>query len=476
MISLPSHFLVTHHTQFVGSQSTFFAFVGNEHDGTKFIVTALTQGASKIVVQDGTLLAPHILEKIEQCRAELIFSSELRKDFAYACAQAYNFPADKLTIIGITGTKGKTTTTLLCAHLLRASGLRVAHLSSVYNAIMDTHLSTTLTTQHADYLHAFFATCVENQITHVVMEVAAQALSLHRTLGIVFSSIIFTNFSHEHGEFYVTQEDYFNAKCKIFDQLKKDGTLILNDDDPKTPSITSILKNNESVITFGKNEKCTFRWEAQASDFKWLHGLMHHKNNCLSFKSSTLCGQYNIANVCAAYAATTDYMKFHAVEFAQAVETFKGVAGRCERFTTKSGIHICIDHAHTPSSFESILSTLRPLTHNLIAVFGCGGERDREKRPMMTQIADTYAHTIYITSDNPRSEFFKNIASDMLHGNDITDKLILIDDRQEAISHALSHASSGSIIALLGKGCEEYQIIGSEKIPFSERSIIAAYL
>ncbi|MFC1845617.1 Mur ligase family protein, partial [Candidatus Dependentiae bacterium] len=218
---MPKTFPVACHTSRVGPGSTFVAIKGEKHDGISYISRALASGASTIAIQQDVNLSDDVLKDIERAGASLQRVSNTRKALATLSAQAHGNPAQQLRIIGVTGTKGKSSTVFMLEHILQRAGYKTALLSSVYNKIGDEITSSSLTTEHPDYLHGFFALCVDAGIEFVVMEVAAQALSLHRVEGIEFDGVLFTNFAKEHGEFYKDLDSYFDAKRLLFGQLKQ---------------------------------------------------------------------------------------------------------------------------------------------------------------------------------------------------------------------------------------------------------------
>ena len=232
-ITLPTLWPVSCHTNTIGKNSTFVAIKGQKQDGINFIPLALQKGATTIVAEHTADIPAEILKEIELAQAHLEFVPDARRALAFRAAKAWNYPAKKLKIIAITGTKGKTTTAWLLHHILDSAGNKAALLSSVKNKIGQQEFATELTTQHPDYLHAFFHACVNADMEYVVMEVAAQALSLHRTAGLEFDGIIFTNFAQAHGEFYNSVEEYYAAKVAIFKQVKAGVPMVINADDAK---------------------------------------------------------------------------------------------------------------------------------------------------------------------------------------------------------------------------------------------------
>ena len=439
---------VTCHTDYVGPGSTFVAIKGVHMNGIDYIPLALEKGATKIVVDQ------------DVDYEDAIRVSSARKALAELSAQAYGYPANNLKIVGITGTKGKTTTAFLAEHILKVSGHKTALISTVVNRIGDTTYATQLTTPQPDYLHAFFDQCRKEEVEYVIMEVAAQALTLHRVDTILFDRIVFTNFSQEHGEFYTIQAEYFRAKCQLFNHLK--GKAIINIDD-------KMLQGFGEAITISMVAG-DFVGSITASS---LDGLTMKVNDQVIVAPS-LIGSFSGYNVLAATAVAKSYgIPLHSI--ARACATFGRVPGRLERYALPNQSVAFIDTAHTPASFEALLSTLRPLSPHLIVVFGAGGDRDKVKRPLMGAIAERYADQVILTDDNPRSEDLVAIINDIcagMNGSRVVKRL----DREEAIRYAYACTRSGSIVALLGKGPVEYQHIGDRKIPFSESKILRSII
>ena len=469
--SIPKTFPVACHSDYVEPGGTFVAIKGMTMDGLDYIDAALRRGAKTIVVQEQTILSEALEQAIQHHQAQLERVRDPRQALAQLSADALGHPAQSLKIIGVTGTKGKTTTTFILEYLLKQLGYKTALLSSVKNRIRQHEFSTHLTTQHPDYLHIFFKMCIEQGVEWVVMEVAAQAATLYRVEGITFDALIFTNFSNEHAEFYSSPLDYFNAKKSLIKHLKASAPLILNADD-------TALKELESTHSF-------FFGLNQTTESRSLHiTSLGNANQGLHFKISTgttqyigsspaLLGAFNLSNIAAATSCL--YALDIPLEAANTFLTsFPGVPGRLNQYQLPNGARAIIDHAHNPSSFQAVLTTLRSLTTHLIVVFGAGGNRDTSKRPIMGTIAASYADFIVLTSDNPRSEdpsviiqaIQKGIPEDKQHA-------VYIElDRSQAIHYAYAQSRANSIIALLGKGCEDYQVIGNTKIPFCEATII----
>lgn len=473
-ISMPLIYKVACHTDHIGQGSTFVAIKGMKDDGVQHIKTALAKGATKIVVEHGARIPAQVLQQITDSYIELRYVNSARAALAQLSAQALGNPANSLRIVSITGTKGKTTSSFLLEHVLRSSGLRTALLSTVKNKILDQDMPTNLTTQHPDYLHNFFALCVQNSIDIVVMEVAAQATSLHRVDGIAFDGLIFTNFAQEHGEFYPTMDDYFEAKVAIAEQVKPGAPLLLNSDDQRVAELTQ--RFNKALLFGIENESSLYHASVIKNELDLLTIKIHATQyNDFLVNCSSLVGDYNAYNILGVASLCLELgLTPHAV--AAGIASFTMVPGRLERYQLPNGASCFIDYAHNPSSYQAVLSMVRSMTSQLIVLFGCGGERDKTKRPIMGAIAAELADLVVLTSDNPRSENAHDILNDILAGiePDKRHKVICELDREAAIKMAYTKSQAGSVIMLLGKGPDEYQLIGSQKLFFSEKNIVRA--
>ncbi len=467
LLSMPKIFPVTCHTDFVGQNSIFVAIQGYADNGINYIKSAIEKGARTIVVHQTVLLPDDLCSIIQECNVTVQRVDNTRKALAQLSAQAAGFPARQLKIIGITGTKGKTTTSFLLEHILRCTGYKTALISSAQNKMNGTVFPASLTTPQPDYLQQFLKLCVDQGVEYVIMEVAAQALTLHRVEGITFCGIIFTNFSHEHLEFYPDLDNYFRAKCLIFNQATDDAPILINNDNEYC---MSLLEQHSHMMSFGFNSTENIYHGKLLTDAIASIKLQLREYH---FACHSLFGTYNGYNVLAA-ASMALALRISPDDISRAFETFAGVPGRLQEHVLPNGARCFIDYAHNPESFHAVLSTLRALTSQLIVVFGAGGGRDKSKRPMMGCIAAEIADIVMITSDNPRLEDAATIANDIIGDipQSLTHKIIQELDRKKAIEYAYQLSDQDSIIALLGKGPDEYQIIGTTKHYFSERSIV----
>jgi UDP-N-acetylmuramyl-tripeptide synthetase len=453
-------FPVTSHTDHVGPNTTFVVVAGMKEHGAQYIALALEKGANTIVIEHNCKVEQDIIDLIAKHAAKLEYVENARKALAELSAQAHNYPAQKLKIIGITATKGKTTTAFLTEHAIAQAGYKTALLSSVHNKINGTILKTTLTTRQPDYLHAFFAECVRQGVEYVVMEVAAQAISLYRVHGIAFDALIFMNFAQEHAEFYASYDDYFDAKAAIIQYAKPNAPILLCANDARIAALAAQCNN---PILYQQSANSTH---------DSLQGLLLNYDT-IQYKCPVLCGTYNINNIVAAL----EIIKALQIPISYRVfENFPGVPGRLTKYVMPNGCTIFLDYAHNPSSYEALLSTLRKYTSDLIVIFGCGGGKDPLKRPVMGNIAAQYADKIMLTSDNPRYEDPAAIIEAIQKGIAPSDrhKVQVELDRSKAIQKAYDISTHQSIIAILGKGLEEYQEIQGIKLYYCDAQEVIA--
>lgn len=463
---MPTIYPVTAHTQHVGPGSTFIAINGFKEDGVHFIPEALQRGATTIVVAEDAEIPAMIHDAIHTAHAELISVANTRKALAELSAAAAGYPARQLNIIGFTGTKGKTTSVYLLEHMLRLNGFKTARITGVSNMICGQELSASLTTPQPDYLHQFLKLCIEQGVTHVVMEAAAQALSLHRVDTIYFDAAIFTNLGREHFELYQTMEEYYAIKRRIFEHTYPTSLCLVNSADHWTREVADSTNTIKRYgIDCGDNAY-------QGTDIT-THPVASCVRHGVRITCPTLMGLYNVQNLLGAILIAERY-GISGEQINHALASFGSIPGRMERYRLPKDVTAIIDYAHNPSSYEALLSTLRPLTDNLIVLFGASGTRDKGKRPLMGAIAAQFADQIILTSDNPGPEDPMHIIACIKAGIPVEKQNNVIEepDRAKAIERAYALATSGTIIALLGKGPDEYQIIQGQKYSFSERNIL----
>jgi len=472
-IELPKIYPVTSHTDKVGAGTTFVAIPGTKDDGNRYIQLALEKGATKIVVQDKAQVSHELLEQMVVTGVQLVYVDNCRRVLAELIAQALDYPAKKLKIIGITGTKGKTSTSYMIHHVLTQLGRKVALISTAEKLIGSTIVAMDLTTPLPEHLHMFFDLCVQNDIEYVVMEVSAQSLTLHRVQGLEFEAGAFTNFSLEHLEFYETMQEYLDAKLEFFPMVKQQKNIFINFDDP---SGHAIVRNNPRFTSYSLEDKKA-TWYAWTTLHTGSIELAVKEDENIYTLRANLVGRFNAYNLFVASLIVHSF-GFGFDQIAQALQTLSQIPGRMEQYPLKNGATCFLDYAHNPSSYEAVLSTLRLMTQHLIVVFGAGGARDKSKRPMMGAIVEKYSDVAIVTSDNPRKESAAMIADDIVAGFTGDQKFQHIRElnRTTAIEKAYEISKPGSVIAVLGKGRDEYQIIGDLTFSFKERAIIRPFM
>lgn len=472
-IELPKIYPVTSHTDNVGAGTTFVAIPGTKDDGSRYIRLALEKGATKIVVQQEVKVPDDLLELMVSNGVSLVYVENCRRELAELIAQALDYPAKKLKIIGVTGTKGKTSTSYMIHHLLTQQGKKVALISTAEKLIGSSLVTMDLTTPLPEHLHMFFDLCVQHHVEYVVMEVSAQSLTLYRVHGLEFDAGAFTNFSLEHLEFYQSMQEYLDAKLQFFSMIKQTKNMFINFDDP---SGRKIARECPQFSSYSLEDK-------SASFYAWTTLKVGSLELALKYDEAVYALQANLVGKFNAYNLLVASLIVHSLGFdfraiEMAAQTLPQIPGRMEQYPLKNGATCFIDYAHNPSSFEAVLSTLRLMTSDLIVVFGAGGARDKSKRPMMGAIVEKYCDFAIVTSDNPRNESAAAIADDIVAGFTGTPNFQHVRElnRTKAIELAYEMSKPGSVIAVLGKGRDEYQIVGHLTFPFKERAIIRPFM
>ncbi len=445
--------------------SVFVCIVGFETDGHKYIDAAVNQGATALVVQNGAQI-PDIKDGIT-----VVYSDDTRKMLAGMSAAFFDHPEKKLKCIGVTGTNGKTTATTLIKSILEFEEKKVGLIGTNANIINGRILESERTTPESYELYELFSEMVEEGVEYVVMEVSSHSLELSRVCGIKFCVSAFTNLSQDHLDFHETMDNYKRAKMKLFQ--KSDIGVINIDDSAGEEYIKSV---NCDVLSYGIEKDA----DMKASEIKIsARGVIFNINyEGENYKVRLgIPGKFSVYNALTAIGCVVKA----GIPINRAVEalTFaKGVMGRCETVYTNTDYTVIIDYAHTPDGLENIISTVKEFCEGrVVTLFGCGGDRDRTKRPIMGKVAGSLSDFCVVTSDNPRTENPAAIIDDVLEGVKETDcEYEVIENRREAIFYALKNARRGDCIILAGKGHETYQIVGKEKRHFDEREIVAECL
>jgi len=455
---------LTQDSRQVSEGSVFIAVRGLQVDGHMFIENAISKGASTIICED-----VYYTEEKDVCVLEV----ESTRELVGPLAQAFEgYPAKKLILIGVTGTNGKTTVATLTYQALRKLGARPSLLGTVGKRIHDEVLESLLTTSDPIELARDMSRMVEADSSHLVMEVSSHALDQQRVAGLGFKVAGFTNLSHDHLDYHDTLDDYAEAKKKLFDTLKEDATAIVNGDDPHAPYMLEDCPAAKVRFSFRKklDVECKILYSGSDGMRLSVEGTKF---------SSPLIGNFNASNVALAFLVCRA-LGYEKRDVAAAIESARGAAGRLERVQPDNERHggplVLVDYAHTPDALANVLSTLRDLKtkkQKLHVVFGCGGDRDRTKRPKMAAVAEEYADEITVTSDNPRNEDPDAIIDQIMAGfnKETAPAVSRITDRQDAIETAIRKADADSIVLIAGKGHETYQEIGGERHEFDDRKI-----
>ena len=460
---------LTFRSQDVRPGFVFFALKGANADGNAFIPDALTRGAVLIVSQQtpqSPLPVPFYL------------SNDIDKDMADAAYEFYGQPSNSLKMIGVTGTKGKTSIAYLLESIFTTAGQKVGALGTVSYRIGGRKIcDAPNTTPAALPLFNLLAKMKKENCQTVVMEVSSHALELQRVRHIWYDTAIFTNLQRDHLDFHHTFENYFNAKVKLFDNVadpqnpKTNRTAVINADDSYGQKLISILQNRVRVVTFGLEQKADFRAThirefLTHTEFE-VNGIKAHIN---------LLGKHNVYNALAAWAAASAN-GIPTEQIIQGLAALSGVPGRMERINAGQDFFAFVDFAYTNESLQRAFATVAPFKKGKIfVVFGCGGQRDRTKRPLMGRTACSQADYVFLTNDNPRCEDPKQIFNDILAGMEGYTNYEIVPDRAEAIRRALNTAQKDDIVIVAGKGHENYQLVGTEKRHFSDQEVIQEFL
>ena len=439
----------------------FVAMTGYETDGHKFIPSAVEWGAACVLCER----AP------EGVKIPYVRVASTRKALADVGCNYYGHPADAMTMVGVTGTNGKTSTTYLLKDVLeKAAGAKVGLIGTNQNMIGTEILHTERTTPESFELQGLLRQMADAGCTHVVMEVSSHALCLERVRGIRYAVGIFTNLTQDHLDFHGTMEAYCDAKAILF---RRCDVGVCNADDPWCARLLQDAACR--IVTFGE-QRGDLRAEniqlcADGIAFTAREGEIS-VNIAVAIPGGFMV--YNTLGVLAAAKA----LGISYEESAKVLAATAHVKGRVEPVPTDGDYTILIDYAHTPDALENVLTAVRGFARGrVVALFGCGGDRDRTKRPQMGRIAAERADFVVVTSDNPRTEEPGAIIQDILEGMTHTDTpYVVVENRVEAIHYAIDHAQSGDVIVLAGKGHEDYQVIGHEKHHLDEREVVAEYL
>lgn len=452
---------VTFDSRQVKKDSLFIATRGTAVDGHQFIEKAIENGAAAIVCEE----LPAV-QKENVTYVKVLNSAEA---LGYIACNFHDNPSEKLKLVGVTGTNGKTTTVTLLFNLFRGLGYNVGLLSTVENKINNTIIPSTHTTPDALTLNELLANMVEQGCQYAFMEVSSHAIIQHRITGIHFAGGAFSNITHDHLDYHITFDEYIRAKKLFFDNLPDDAFALTNKDDRN--GLVMLQNTKAKKYTYGLKSIADFKCRVVENH---LNGLLLNIDNQEVWVK--LIGSFNAYNVLVVY-AVSQLLKQDKVQVLTTLSNLNSVEGRFQYIKSKNGIVAIIDYAHTPDALKNVLETIKDIrtgNEQVITLVGCGGDRDAAKRPIMAQIACEYSNKVVLTSDNPRSENPEDILNQMEVGINPVDakKTLRISDRKEAIKTAVAFAKEGDIILIAGKGHEKYQEIKGVKYPFDDFEIV----
>ncbi len=454
----------------VQKNSLFVAIKGFKTDGHKFLQDAINKGAIGVVVEDYKSIPD---ELITHSQIAKILVKDGRKALAELSKGFYKNPTDKLKLIGITGTNGKTTTAFILKNILQNAGYKTGLVGTIANYVGDQKIDSKLTTPEANDLNKFFYEMIESGCSYAVMEVSSHSLVLNRVHGLNFSVGIFSNITSDHLDFHQTFDEYLKAKKILFDGLSSESVAVINSDEVSSKEI--VKDSKAKIITYGMADNSDYKINNIKYD---LHGtdftITHNKNE---FKIHTsLIGTFNAYNVTSAF-TTAHSLGIDAQIIVDGIKSSPQVSGRFEVLGNWKK-KVIVDYSHTSDSLEKALLAVREIVkdrNQVVTVFGCGGDRDKTKRPVMGKIASELSDKVFVTSDNPRTENPFEIIEDIKKGISKSNYEVE-ENREAAIAKAIHSSDDDAVILIAGKGHENYQEINGVRSHFSDQEVALKYL
>jgi UDP-N-acetylmuramoyl-L-alanyl-D-glutamate--2,6-diaminopimelate ligase len=442
----------------------FVARAGTKTDGARFLADAKARGAVAAVVQN----------PISDCSLPQIVVPDVNQAASILANAFFDRPDRAVRVLGITGTNGKTTTTYLLRHLLGKVGVRCGMVGTVEIDDGTSQCEAEMTTPSATQIAQLLAGMRDNGCRACAMEVSSHALDQGRTAGVRFAGAAFTNLTGDHLDYHKTMDQYAAAKAKLFASLDQSAVAAVNDDDPYTPRM--IEDCGARILRFGFNESADYRAMMPAITAAGTHFILRTPDGQTEV-SMKLIGRHNIENALAAATLAGEVFGLTVHQIASGLRDALGAPGRLQPVLCGQPFAVLVDYAHTDDALENVLTALRPLTRGKLRVlFGCGGDRDRTKRPRMARCAEKFADVVYVTSDNPRTENPAAIIDEIVTGLTRSKPAMVELDRHKAIERILGDARDGDVVLLAGKGHENYQIVGTEKRHFDDAEEARAFL
>lgn len=456
---------ITCDSRYVRPGVLFVAVAGPQQEGHRYIQKALQKRAAAIIL-DNRLFLPSPSSKIP-----VILVRDSRAALKVLADVFFGYPYSEVRTVGITGTNGKTTITYLIRSILRANRTKSGVIGTIGYQVKGVNKPLSNTTPGVLELHRLFREMRDAGNRYVVMEVSSHALDQDRVEGIIFKAAVFTNLTQDHLDYHNNMEAYFLAKQKLFTRhADKSTALIINQDDPFGRRLLKILKGQKWSYGFSSGadihaERYDLSEKGSQITIKTGRGRL--------FLSAKLVGKHNVSNILAAVAfGVSQGVKLSVIK--KGIEAVRAVPGRLDRIDSRKGFSVFVDYAHTDDALKNVLESLAAIVHNgrIITVFGCGGDRDKGKRPKMGRVATSLSDYCFVTSDNPRSEKPQRIVRDIVRG--IIRKNFEVElDRSKAIQKAVNMARSGDVVLVAGKGHETYQVIGSKILPFNDKAVVS---
>lgn len=481
--TLYGQMVVTHDIEVHGIQydsrkiergDVFVALRGTEQDGHRFIAGAVERGAKVAVLEDDGAMPDSYFMHAGVVK---VIVTDSRIALAKMSAAYYGNPSVRLRLVGVTGTNGKTTTTYLIKSILESHGSKTGLIGTIEYALGDRVIPATHTTPESLELNGLLARMVDEGCSAAVMEVSSHALQQHRVNGLMWRGAVFTNLTQDHLDYHGTMQAYFDAKKKLFENLQRDSWAVVNIDDEWGKKILDSTLGRK--LTYGIAGAADVRAKEISLSMKGTTFTIVHAGEETTI-DSPLVGGFNVSNILAAF-GTGIALGVPKPTMQRAIRSMKPVRGRFEAVASPRGWTAVVDYAHTPDALEKTLTAVRSVFASggggrIITVFGCGGNRDRTKRPKMARVATGLSDITVITSDNPRHEDPERIIDEIMTGVRTGAEVYRESDRRVAIAKALRLAGRGDVVLIAGKGHETYQVIGDQKLHFSDREVVDAFV